>query len=270
MSGARSLAGGSLIEQAFRKERLLAVFGLFLATALAWGYLLAGAGMSMHEMDGMLMATRTAPWSPADTALMLAMWAVMMAAMMLPSAAPMILLFATIEKRRHMQSTARGATAIFASGYLIVWVTFSFAATAVQYGLEELALLTPMMQTTSTTFAASVLIAAGLYQWTPFKQACLRRCRSPLDFILGYWREGTLGALSMGVRHGLFCLGCCWMLMALLFVGGVMNLLWVALLSVYILIEKLVPAQLWITRISGAALILWGTTILMNIHFAPT
>ena len=254
-----------MLEQALRKDRLFAIFGLLLATGLAWGYLIAGAGMSMHEMDGMFMATRDAPWTPGDAAVIFVMWAVMMAAMMLPAAAPMILLYGVIARGRRAKGSAAVPTGIFASGYLLVWLAFSLAATGMQYGLEKADLLTPMMQTTSTIFAAAVLICAGLYQWTPLKQTCLRRCRAPLDFIMTYWREGVRGALNMGVRHGLYCVGCCWMLMLLLFVGGVMNLAWIAGLAAFVLVEKLAPEGHWVARVTGALLILWGVAVLLHL-----
>ncbi|MBA3596447.1 MAG: DUF2182 domain-containing protein [Methylibium sp.] len=256
------MTAGALVEQALRRDRLLVVFCLLLAIVLAWGYLLSGAGM-MQDMGDMLMPMSSGPWTPAHAALVLAMWAVMMAAMMLPSAAPMILLYATIARRRSEQGQPANASGAFAFGYLAVWAAFSLAATALQFGLERAALLSPMMQSTSTVLAGSVLITAGIYQWTPLKHACLRRCRSPLDFILTHWRPGTVGALRMGLAHGAFCVGCCWLLMLLLFVGGVMNLAWIAGIALFVLIEKLSPAGHWIGRGAGGLLIAWGVATLL-------
>lgn len=142
--------------------------------------------------------------------------------------------------------------------YVGVWEAYSAAAAGLQYGLELAALLSPMMETTSIAFAGAVLIAAGVYQWTPLKQACLRQCRSPLEFLAAEWREGWRGAFMMGLRHGAYCVGCCWMLMLLLFVGGVMNLAWIIGLALFVLIEKLVPAGHWVGRAAGHGLIAWG------------
>lgn len=255
------MAGASGIERILRHDRTLVVTALVAVTALGWAYLLAGAGMTMHEMDGMSMPMRMQPWSLGYGLVVFVMCAVMMAAMMLPSAAPMILLYATIVRRR--QNPSRLSVAIFVSGYVAVWIAFSAAAVLLQFGLERVALLSPMMQMTSVALAGIVLIAAGLYQWTPLKQSCLRRCRSPLDFIMTEWREGDTGALVMGLRHGLFCVGCCWLLMLLLFVGGVMNLAWIAALAVFVLVEKVVPAGHWVGRAAGVALVIWGGATLL-------
>ncbi|WP_246088395.1 DUF2182 domain-containing protein [Phreatobacter stygius] len=247
-----------MIEALLRRDRILVVGAMLTVTVLAWAYLIAGAGMGVHEMDGMLMPMHMGAWTPAYAGLLFAMWAVMMAAMMLPSAAPMILFYGSIARRRRDKGDPVTATGVFASGYIAVWAAFSLAAVALQFALEQAALLSPMMETTSIAVAGSVLIAAGIYQWTPFKQACLRQCRSPLDFVMTHWREGTRGALAMGIVHGSYCLGCCWMLMLLLFVGGVMNLLWIAGLAVFVMIEKLAPAGHWIGRAAGILLIAWG------------
>lgn len=248
-----------------RRDRVVVVFALLGVIVLSWAYLLTGAGMDMHEMDGMLMPMSSGPWTPTHAIVVLVMWGVMMAAMMLPSAAPMILFYDTIARGRRDRGGSAVSSGVFAAGYVAVWAAFSLAAVALQFGLENAALLSPMMQTTSTTLAGMVLIGAGLYQWTPLKQACLRRCRSPLEFVMTQWREGPRGAFVMGVRHGAYCLGCCWMLMLLLFVGGVMNLAWIAGLAAFVLVEKLAPAGHWIGRAAGALLILWGAATLLAI-----
>ena len=240
----------------FRRERAIVVACLLLVAAASWAWLLSGAG-TMEEMDGMLMPMSSGPWTAGHAAVMLGMWAVMMAAMMLPSATPMVLFYAMIARRRS-QGRPGASAAMFTAGYIAIWAAFSVGATALQFGLERAALLSPMMETTSIALAGGVMIAAGLYQWMPFKQACLRRCRSPLDFVLENWRDGNAGALSMGFKHGLYCLGCCWMLMLLLFVGGVMNLAWIAGIALFVLVEKLAPAGHWIGRGTGVLLILWG------------
>lgn len=255
---------GSLIEAALRRDRLVVVFCVLLVVALSWAYLLAGAGM-VQEMGEMLMPMGTGPWTLGHAVIVLVMWSVMMAAMMLPSAAPMILLYAAMARRRSERgelATASGTIA-FVVGYLAVWAAFSLAATALQFGLEKAALLSPAMETTSIVLAGAVLIAAGVYQWTPLKRACLRYCRSPLDFIMTHWRPGTRGALLMGLRHGAVCVGCCWLLMLLLFVGGVMNLAWIAGVALFVLVEKLSRAGHWIGRGAGVLLVVWGGATLL-------
>lgn len=255
------MTAGALLESALRRERVLVTAGLLLVVALSWAYLLSGAGM-MEEMGDMLMPMSSGQWTSGHALIVLVMWAVMMAAMMLPSAAPMILLHATLARRRSQRGEPVVACGAVAAGYLAVWAGFSGAATLLQYGLEQAALLSPMMQTTSRVLAGGVLVAAGLYQWTPLKQACLRHCRSPLDFVMTHWRPGPRGAFAMGLRHGAVCVGCCWLLMLLLFVGGVMNLAWIAGIALFVLAEKLSPAGHWIGRAAGALLVLWGGAIL--------
>ena len=251
-NGAPVIAG-TLLEAALRRDRLLVVAGLLFVVVLSWAWLLAGAGMM--DMGDALMPMSTPPWTPGHASIVLVMWAVMMAAMMLPSAAPTILLHATIARRRRERSAL---SALFVCGYLVVWSAFSVAATALQFALERAALMSPAMQTTSIALAGTVLVGAGLYQWTPLKQACLRHCRSPLHFIMTQWRPGAAGAFSMGLRHGSYCLGCCWLLMLLLFVGGVMNFVWIAGIALFVLVEKFVPAGHWVSRGAGVLLVGWG------------
>lgn len=240
-----------------RHERWLLAGSLLFVVALSWAYLLNGAGM-LQEMGEMLMPMSSGPWSPAHAALVYLMWAVMMAAMMLPGAAPMILLYDAIARRNAASGGSLAAAGSFSLGYVAVWSVFSLIAVALQFGLEQAALLSPMMQTTSVALAGAVLLLAGLYQWTPYKQACLQHCRTPLEFLSTHWRKGAGGAFAMGWRHGVDCLGCCWLLMLLLFVGGVMNLAWIGGLAVYVLIEKLAPAGPWVARGSGVLLMAWG------------
>lgn len=251
-----------LLEEALRRDRLLVIFCLMFVIGLAWTYLLAGAGM-MQEMGDMAMPMSTRPWSLGHAAVVLAMWAVMMAAMMLPSAAPMILLFNTVARRSSERGEPAGASGAFAFAYLIVWAIFSVAAVALQFGLEKAALLSPMMQTTSIALAGAMLIAAGLYQWTRLKQICLRHCRSPLEFITTHWSPGARGAFLMGLRHGTVCVGCCWLLMLLLFVGGVMNLAWIAGIALFVLAEKVLPAGHWLGKGAGVLMIVWGIATLL-------
>ena len=229
-----------------RREQLAAIAALVAIVVLAWLALLA---MPAHGMAH--------GWSARYFGAMLVMWALMMAAMMLPSAAPMVLLHARISGERDSPQ-ALSANASFVLGYVAVWALFSVGATLLQWGLSEAALLSPMMQATSRTLAAGLLIAAGLYQWTPLKQSCLTRCRSPLEFVMSHWRAGRRGAFVMGTQHGAYCVGCCWVLMLLLFVGGVMNLAWIAALAAFVLVEKLAPGGHWAGRVAGLALVAWG------------
>ncbi len=256
------MMGGSTVERALRHDRILVISGLLVVVVLSWAYLLTGAG-TMQEMGGMLMPMSSGPWTLDHAIVMLVMWAVMMAAMMLPSAAPMILLYATIARGRHARGERAAVSGIFILGYIAIWTAFSLGAVVLQFGLERAAMLSPMMETTSITLAGAVLIAAGIYQWTPLKQACLLRCRSPLEFVLTHWRNGARGAFVMGVQHGVYCVGCCWMLMLLIFVGGVMNLVWIAGLAIFVLVEKLAPAGHWIGRGAGVLLIGWGAATLL-------
>ena len=253
-------------DRILKHERRIVTGGLVGVIALSWLYILIGANMEMSDMmsaaDTMWM--QTAAWSASYFMLMLLMWWVMMFAMMLPSAAPMILLFSTVHRKNSERGNSITSTGIFAASYLIIWGAFSLLATISQWALEEVGLLSTMMASTSAWFGAGLLITAGIYQFTPLKQACLKHCQSPLSFLMHHWRAGRRGAVIMGLKHGAYCLGCCWLLMGLLFFGGVMNLLWIAGLAFFVLIEKLVVARPWISRISGALLIVWGIVLVLS------
>jgi predicted metal-binding membrane protein len=253
-------------EALLRRDRLIVAGSLIVLAALAWLFVLngGGTGMSVAKMTTwqfpppIVPATET-PWPAAYWLVMLAMWFVMMVAMMVPSAAPMILLYAHVT--RHAQ--ARGQldltvvpTAWFALGYLLSLLGFSAGATFAQWGLERMGLVHAMkMWSLNPWLSSGILVAAGIYQISPLKDVCLRHCRSPAQFLSQRWRKGSWGALRLGVTHGLFCVGCCWVLMTLLFVGGVMNLIWIAGLSVFILVEKVVPHGHLVSRIAGLALV---------------
>ena len=198
----------------------------------------------------------SAPWHPIEFGAVFAMWVVMMIGMMTPSVAPMILIYARVGRQVADEGRPLAASAWFALGYLLSWITFSLAATSAQWALERAALLTPMMESANNILGATFMIIAGLCQWTPFKEACLSYCQTPVGFILryGFRREAT-GALALGVRHGLYCIGCCWAVTALLFVAGVMNLFWIAALSALVLAEKVVPLGRLVPRIAGIAFI---------------
>jgi predicted metal-binding membrane protein len=192
------------------------------------------------------------------------MWTVMMAAMMLPSALPTILVVHKALRNDPQVRSPSQRMFAFAAGYLLAWSGFSLGATLLQWGLAETALLSPMMVSASPRLGGAILVLAGVYQWTPLKYACLRRCRSPLAFLAEHWKPGMPGILPLGVHHGFHCVGCCWALMLLLFVGGVMNLLWIAAITGFVLLEKLAPYGVQGGRLSGLALLIAGVWVLMS------
>ena len=238
-----------------RSGRVLAA--LAAVTALCWIYLFAVAA-AMGSMGSALAMPMTSAWTGGDLAMMWTMWTVMMAAMMLPSAAPMVTAYAaTIDSPR---ATMRGSTAAFVAGYVAVWSGFALLATLVQWGLHDLALVDGMGSSTSRWLGGTVLFVSGAYQFTDVKRTMLGRCRTPLGFLLNSWRDGRRGALVMGLHHGLLCTGCCWALMALLFVLGVMNLWWVALLATVVLVEKITRSPR-VPQVVGGVLLVWGGVV---------
>ncbi|HEX2167793.1 MAG TPA: DUF2182 domain-containing protein [Longimicrobiales bacterium] len=251
------------------RDSAVVVAGIALLVGAGWAYLVLEAGRMQAGAGGMSgMGTMTMPsalvapglhaWSPVDLLLLFTMWAIMMVAMMLPSATPMITLFAGVSRGRRQRGDAWVPTAVFVAGYILLWTSFAALAALAQWGLHRAALLSPMMRSTSPLLGGGLLIAAGIYQFTPLKRACLSQCRSPLGFLSRHWREGVRGALQLGVRHGTYCIGCCAVLMTLLFVLGVMNLLWIAAIAVFVLAEKVLPRGEWIARAAGVLLIGWG------------
>lgn len=269
-----------------QRERVFLIASLAGITALAWLYLVVRAGqmagmqmappsmdmempmdMPMEGMAPMTMsplAPQLTAWTPVEFFFLFLMWAIMMVGMMLPGAMPMILLFAGVSRSARQQGEPATPVPIFVFGYLLAWTGFSLVAALSQWGLERAALLSPMMVSVSPWLGGLLLIAAGGYQWSPLKARCLAHCRSPIAFVAGHWRQGGGGALQMGLHHGLYCLGCCWLLMGLLFVGGVMNLLWVAAIAGFVLIEKLLPAGLQAGRIGGLLLCLMGVVVIVR------
>jgi predicted metal-binding membrane protein len=212
-------------------------------------------------MNGLSMAdamTGVKPWAGTDFVLTYAMWVLMMVAMMVPTAAPTTLMYAAVARKAAAQRSPLAPTFVFVAGYTTMWTIFSLVATIAQHALGEAALLSPMMVSTSARFGAALLIAAGIYQLTPLKNTCLENCRAPAHFISRCWRAGHLGAFRMGLRLGAYCVGCCWILMALLFVGGVMNLLWIAAIAIFVLLEKTMPFGDVSGRVAGFATILVG------------
>src|SRR4029077_6614172 len=215
-------------------------------------------------MPGMVMPDLH-EWGPTTVLLLFVMWTVMMVAMMVPSAAPMILAFLTVNQRRQATDRPFVPVAIFLFGYLAVWTAFSAIATFAEWGLHRAAMLSTTMTATSTALNGGLLIAAGVFQWTPLKRACLKGCRSPLSFLMSEWREGAAGAFVMGLRHGAFCVGCCWVLMALLFVAGVMNLFWVAVIALFVMAEKILSKGELLGHIAGIALVMAGVAMMAHL-----
>lgn len=267
------------------RHRTISIAALVALILIAWGWLIAGAGMEMGpqfsfrpadatgsgmagmagmpgmaDMPGMAMEAPS-PWSAGHYALVFSMWWIMMVAMMLPSAAPTILLYGRVATRAH--ADVRPETGSFIAGYLVAWAVFSFIAALMQGLLGRLEFISPdMMVSQSRALSGAILIVAGIYQLSPLKNACLRHCQSPAAFLSRHYRPGPLGAFRMGALHGAFCIGCCWLLMALLFVGGIMNLLWIALLTAMVAAEKLLPFGRVISMALGLACLAWGGVLL--------
>ena len=239
-----------------RRDRSLILGALGGVSLLAWAYLVA-MFVRMESMDmGAMLEIR--PWTRIDFTLMFLMWAVMMVGMMLPTAMPMTLVYAAVARKAARQGTPIAPTAAFACGYVAMWTLFSVGATLAQWALDQAALLSAMLVTTSPVVGAALLIAAGVYQQTPYKTACLERCRSPAYFISEHFRPGSSGAFRMGLVHGAFCLGCCFALMGLLFFGGVMNLLWIAAITSFVLAEKVLRVGARGGRLAGWGMIAAG------------
>ena len=267
----------SALEAVLRRDRVIVAGALGIMVALAWGYMLWLA--DDMQMDGMdmtgfrmipagigIMLPATEPWRAIEFGYVFLMWAVMMVGMMAPSAAPMILMYARVGRHDKAEGKPFAATGWFAAGYFLAWTGFSLAATFFQWAIERAALLDSQMAIASNAVGAIVLIAAGIYQWTPLKDMCLAQCQTPFQFLMrhGGFRSDLRGCVSLGLRHGAYCVGCCWVLMALLFVGGVMNVLWIALLALLVLVEKLTPAGRWIARAAGVACVAAGAWMLVS------
>jgi predicted metal-binding membrane protein len=266
------------INAVLRRDRAIVLSAIVAITGLAWAYVLwlvanmdMGMGSSMgtsmdKTMSGMgaMLMPAFRPWSVVDFTYMFVMWAVMMVGMMMPSVTPMVLLYASIGRKAAQSGSPLAATGWFVAGYLLAWTAFSLAATVAQWQLSRLALITPMMASASDLFGGLLLVAAGLYQWSPLKYACLTHCQSPLGFLItrGGFSASPWRSLRLGAEHGSLCVGCCWVLMALLFVGGVMNLLWIAGLTIFVLLEKIIPTGRLVPRLAGAAMAAAGLFLL--------
>jgi predicted metal-binding membrane protein len=258
-----------------RRDRIVVILALTLLTVLAWGYLLwLSADMRMGGMDmtglrmipsGMgLMMPADMPWRAMEFSFVFAMWTVMMVGMMTPSAAPMILMYARVGRQTQAHGRPLAATVWFATGYFLVWAAFALFATLVQWAFERTALLDSAMANTSPVVGGLLFVAAGSYQWTRLKDVCLTQCQKPFAFLIrhGGFRGDVPGSLMLGIRHGAYCVGCCWALMALLLVGGVMNVLWIVLLALFILLEKVVPFGRQTALVAGTILVVAGASLL--------
>lgn len=269
----------AMVEAVAKRDRRAVVAALTLVVASAWAFLLAGAGTGMSPLnlthvagleteltDGPAeMSVMTpASWTVGYAALMLSIWWIMMLAMMLPSAAPVILLFAAVNRRQGAVGRPYVATSVFVSGYLAAWGTFSLAAVTLQWAFERTGLLSPTLVATNMVFGGTVVLAAGAYQLTPLKHACLGHCRSPHAFLGAHWRPGVKGAVRTGAEHGILCVGCCWVLMGLLFFGGIMNLYWIIGLALFVLLEKTAPLGHWLGYAAGVGLSVWGGFMLAH------
>lgn len=294
------ISSTEVLEAVLRRDRIVVTVILVIVILACWLYLLAGAGTGMypHQMAEVIPGQMSAmpdmvdnsdyetqtetssqtsrsdmlispvKWTAGYALLMFSMWWLMMIAMMLPSAAPMVLLHASITRKSLTRADNPGlytpsrqlvlTTTAFTAGYLAIWGVFSLVAVVAQWALVRGELLSDMMMSTSKLLGSGLLISAGVWQLMPFKTACLRHCRSPISFLSTHWHPGFGGAFRMGTEHGVFCLGCCWFLMALLFYGGVMNLIWIIGLALLVLIEKVIPAGVLFGRVIGLLLIAWG------------
>jgi predicted metal-binding membrane protein len=255
------------LEKLIQRDRVIVLAGLLLIAAVGWGYLVQEArGMNLTGVcccAGMKMSGPDAsPWSGLALIPLFLMWSEMMVVMMLPSAAPTLLLFASVNRRRLERQEPFVPVTIFLLGYLTIWTLFSAGASLIQWAMHGTALLSPLMVGTSPRLGALILIVAGVFQWTPFKRSCLSHCHSPLTFLLKEWKEGRRAAFAMGLKHGAYCTGCCWALMLILFVVGVMSIAWVAALTMLVLIEKTLPKNFRPERFTGLILIAWGIWLL--------
>lgn len=257
------MSSSTTLESLLRRDRWLVGFALAVVIALCWAWIVPMAVDMYGSMSGSSAWMMTDNWDFTHLVLLFAMWAVMMAGMMLPSAAPALLIYAAVVRKSPDGARAAPHAYAFGGGYLLVWTAFSLAATVLQRALAKLLLLSPMMETSDRRFGGALLLIAGLFQFTPFKRACLQYCRSPAEFLTRHWRPGVAGGFRLGWLHGLYCLGCCWALMMLLFVGGVMNLWWIAGLTVFVLLEKVAPLGAQGGRLSGLPLMALGLWFLL-------
>jgi predicted metal-binding membrane protein len=266
---AKDLSMEKTIQAVAQRDRLLVGFALAGIAAVAWVYLAHEAERfavtGVCQCAAMMMSgPDLAPWSPQALLPLFLMWTEMMLAMMLPAVTPLVLLFSKVARSRAERSQPYVSTAFFVAGYFAVWTIFSLAAAVAQWILHGAALLSPQMTANSAMVGGAIFIAAGAFQLSPLKKACLAHCRSPLSFLMTDWREGRAGAFLMGWKHGLFCTVCCWLLMLLLFAVGVMNVLWIAVLAIFALTERIAPKTWRLSQVSGLALLCFGAWLVFS------
>ncbi len=254
------MASASFFELSAKNERWIVLGGLGLVVTF-------GLLVTQRVGDGLMMLTMKGEAEPLYTVSLFVMWWTMMMAMMLPSAAPAILTFAAISRKFSFHTERAAPVAFFAAGYVAIWAGFSLVVTVLQILLGGKLMLSMMMAVTSSFVGAGLLIAAGIYQMSPLKLSCLRKCQAPLMFLARNWRKGRRGAFQMGFEHGIYCVGCCWVLMGLLFYGGVMELRWIVGLAIYVAIEKFVPPGNFLSRFAGVLLIGWGLLTLRHTSY---
>lgn len=249
-----------MLEKILKNDRLIIIAGIAVVSVIAWTYM-----VKVSVSVGQLISAPTPhAWNLNVLASHFCMWIIMMIAMMLPTAGPMILTFSSISRGRKHKNQPYVKTSIFTGGYLLVTVGYSLFVTLLQWWLHYKAILTPFGSSNSQLFTGILLLTAGIYQWSKLKQVCLRFCRSPFHFLMVNWKEGVSGALYMGIKHGLLCAGCCWALMLLMFMGGVMNLLWMIVITAIILIEKVAPRGDIFAKTAGVAMMLVGFYFFIN------
>lgn len=258
------MAEAASIADSTRQDKLIATAGIVGVSVLSWVYIVILArGMSNTDTIGAAVQIQVTSWTTVDLVLLFVMWTVMMIGMMLPSAVPLILSFVAERRQKHQDEGVFVSTTALALGYVAVWTGFSVVATLGEWALHEATLLSPMMVSTSPILSGALLIAAGIYQLTPAQYNLLKRCRQPLHFLRLGWRKGTGGAFVMGLEHGAYCVGCCFVLMGVLFVGGVMNLLLLAIVAAFVLLEKAIPFGNIAGLISGPLMIAAGIYLLV-------
>jgi predicted metal-binding membrane protein len=260
---------GPQFDIALRRDRQAVLAALVILTALAWGALLwltrdLATAHATPAISGMMAEPDIRPWTVKDFLCSFIMWTVMMAGMMIPTVTPVILVYVRLGRWGEDQRKLFSATIWFAGGYLLAWTLFALLATGLDYELARAALLTPMLASANDFIAGAILIVAGLYQWSSLKNLCLTHCRTPLRFIQrhGGFKKDAMPSLGLGLRHGCYCVGCCWALMLLLFVGGVMNMVWIAGLAILVLLEKVMSDGRSVSRLIGLALIIGGISLI--------
>lgn len=253
------------LDYILKRDRFIVITGLFIISFLAWLYIAyLYRQMEVMNMNALFFAMPMTPeWATTDFIFMFFMWLVMMVAMMTPSVAPLILLFAKVNRQRIAKQSPFVNTFYLLTGYFLVWAAFSLIATLLQWLLQQVSWLNPGMIITNKILGSVILASAGIFQFTPLKQTCLNFCKSPLEFIFKHWHEGKKGAIKMGIKNGAYCVGCCWVLMVLLFVSGVMNILWVALIALFVLVEKVFAKAKWISFAAGVLLIAYSMLIIV-------